>query len=132
MAALEISIPVTAELAEVYAHSSPEERELAVRVFADVLRSRSQQRSAAKTAADIEPKPQIQRTPGVMGGDACVRNTRISAWLLVELKQSGLNDKKILDGFPGLAANDLGAVWEYYAGHPAEIDAEKLAHNEAA
>ena len=31
----------------------------------------------------------IQKTPGVIGGDACIRNTRIAVWMLVEAKRLG-------------------------------------------
>lgn len=34
----------------------------------------------------------IEKTPGVMGGDACIRQTRIPVWLLVSLRQQGASD----------------------------------------
>ena len=52
----------------------------------------------------------IRRTPGVMGGDACVRDTRIAVWLLVQFKQSGFSDERIFANYPGLTNADLIAA----------------------
>jgi uncharacterized protein (DUF433 family) len=64
----------------------------------------------------------IRKTPGVCGGDACIRNTRIMVWLLAAYRRQGLNDAQILKNYPGLTAEDLGAAWEYERQHPKEID----------
>ncbi len=42
--------------------------------------------------AGPQGQPLIQKTPGVCGGDACIRNTRIMVWLLVSLKRQGASD----------------------------------------
>jgi uncharacterized protein (DUF433 family) len=65
----------------------------------------------------------IKRTPGVSGGDACVRDTRIPVWTLVQLQKQGRAEAQLLADFPSLAATDLDAVWAYYRAHPSEIDA---------
>lgn len=72
-----------------------------------------------------EPSPssaRIRHTEGVAGGDACVRDTRIAVWTLVQLKKLGRSDAQLLADFPGLAQEDLDAAWEYYRGHTGEIE----------
>jgi uncharacterized protein (DUF433 family) len=64
----------------------------------------------------------ISKTPGVNGGDACIRNTRHPVYGLVEWKRLGLTDARILEHHPDLTQADLDAAWEYYAQHPDEID----------
>jgi uncharacterized protein (DUF433 family) len=64
----------------------------------------------------------IRKTPGICGGDACIRETRIMVWLLVDLKRQGASDQEILDGYPSLSQEDLQAAWEYHRQHPEEID----------
>ncbi len=64
----------------------------------------------------------IQKTPEVSGGDACVRNTRITVWGLVEWKKLGLSDSEIMDRIQGLSSADLEAAWEYYGKYSEEIE----------
>jgi uncharacterized protein (DUF433 family) len=66
----------------------------------------------------------VQRTDGVSGGAACVGNSRIPVWTLVQLKKLGRNESDLVRDFPGLTREDLDAVWNYYRQNPAEIDAE--------
>jgi uncharacterized protein (DUF433 family) len=63
----------------------------------------------------------ITKTAGVCGGDACVRTTRHTVAGLVEWKQLGLTDARILEQHPDLTQADLDAAWEYAAEHSAEI-----------
>ena len=63
----------------------------------------------------------IRKTPGVIGGDACVRDTRIAVWMLVESKRLGRTDAELLADYPGLTEADLNAVWGYFAAHPEAI-----------
>jgi uncharacterized protein (DUF433 family) len=70
----------------------------------------------------------IIKTPGVVGGDACIRNMRIPVWSLVEYRQMGGNDDKILAAYPQLTATDLDNAWAYAAAYPDEI-AEAIAAN---
>jgi uncharacterized protein (DUF433 family) len=64
----------------------------------------------------------ISHTPGVSGGDACVRNTRIPVWLLAEMRLAGMCDAEILAGYPEtLNQADLEVAWQYHTDHPAEI-----------
>jgi uncharacterized protein (DUF433 family) len=73
----------------------------------------------------------ITKTPGVVGGDACVRNMRIPVWSLVEYRQMGANDDKIIEAYPQLTAADLDNAWAYAEAFSTEI-AEAIAANEEA
>lgn len=63
----------------------------------------------------------IQKTPGVCGGDACIRNTRITVWGLVEYRRLGMMDAAIRDAVQGLTPADLETAWAYAAAQPQEI-----------
>jgi uncharacterized protein (DUF433 family) len=76
-------------------------------------------------------KSWVQKTPGVCGGDACIRKTRITVHRLVHYRQLGLSDQRILEAIQGLTPDDLTAAWDYYARHPAEIE-EAIRLNEEA
>jgi uncharacterized protein (DUF433 family) len=76
-------------------------------------------------------KSWIQKTPGVCGGDACIRNTRITVHGLVHYRALGLTDERILEAIQGLTHDDLAAAWDYYAGNLAEIE-EAIRLNEEA
>jgi uncharacterized protein (DUF433 family) len=84
----------------------------------------TQERIVALTPEDADPQAcsWIRRTPGVCGGSACVRNTRVSVWGLVEWRKLGLNDGQILKRVAGLTAEDLRVAWSYYEQHREEID----------
>ena len=73
----------------------------------------------------------IQKTPGVCGGDACIRNTRITVWGLVLNRRLGTSAEQLLKNIQGLTLDDLQAAWDYYSQHPAEID-EQIRLNEEA
>jgi uncharacterized protein (DUF433 family) len=71
----------------------------------------------------------IQQRPGVCGGDACIRDTRIPVWLLYSLRQQGAPDSELLENYPALTQADLDAAWEYQRRNPQEI-AEAIAAND--
>jgi uncharacterized protein (DUF433 family) len=73
----------------------------------------------------------IEKTPHVGGGDACIRNTRHTVYGLVEWKELGLTDERILQHHPDLTRADLEAAWDYYEHHREEIDQAIQADNEA-
>ena len=73
----------------------------------------------------------IQKTPGVCGGDACIRNTRITVWGLVSYRKLGLPDQRILEAIQGLTPEDLVVAWDYYAQNKEEIE-EAIRLNEEA
>jgi uncharacterized protein (DUF433 family) len=64
----------------------------------------------------------IAKTPGVVGGDACIRATRHSVAGLVQWRRLGLSDREIIRRHPDLSPADLAAAWEYYRSNAAEID----------
>lgn len=64
----------------------------------------------------------VQKTQGVCGGDACIRNTRHAVWGLVEWQRLGLSDSRILEHHPDLSQADLDVAWDYYRQHKEEID----------
>ena len=76
------------------------------------------------------PVSGIERTPGVCGGDPCVRRTRIPVWLLVRAQQLGSSDEDILVDYPTLSHQDLDNAWHYYKQHRADID-QQIADNES-
>ena len=79
--------------------------------------------SGVEAPATLETeKSWITRTPGVCGGEACIRRTRITVWGLVEWNREGLSDSELLAQIEGLCPEDLAAAWEYAATHPEEID----------
>jgi len=73
----------------------------------------------------------IQKTPGICGGDACIRDTRITVWGLVEWRQLGLSDAEIMQRVRGVTPADLEAAWEYYRQNREEIDEAIRANAEA-
>ncbi len=76
-------------------------------------------------------KSWVQKTPNVCGGDACIRNTRITVHGLVHYRQLGLTDGRLLEVIQGLTQDDIAAAWEYYASHSEEIE-EAIRLNEEA
>jgi uncharacterized protein (DUF433 family) len=65
----------------------------------------------------------ISKTPGIVGGDACISGTRIPVWDLVEYRQMGASDLKILEAYPQLTDTDLYHTWSYTDAFPDEINA---------
>lgn len=64
----------------------------------------------------------ITKTPGVMGGDACIKNTRIPVWLLVYYRRLGASDVELLQDYPNLSAANLVNAFKYADAHPDEIE----------
>ncbi|MBD2166697.1 DUF433 domain-containing protein [Calothrix membranacea FACHB-236] len=64
----------------------------------------------------------ITKTQGVCGGDACIANTRIPVWSLVNDRCLGMSDARILESFPHLNAADLVNAWAYADANPEEIE----------
>jgi uncharacterized protein (DUF433 family) len=55
------------------------------------------------------------------GGNACVRDTRITVWGLVRSRQLGMSDEVILGATQGLTRSDLETAFEYAAANAEEI-----------
>jgi uncharacterized protein (DUF433 family) len=71
----------------------------------------------------------VRKTPGVCGGEACIRDSRIMVWLLVSSMRQGMSDAELLANYQTLTAEDLDAARLYYRQHPNEID-EAITANE--
>lgn len=72
----------------------------------------------------------IRKTPGIAGGVACVRNTRIAVWTLISLMKQGADEAELLVDFPGLTRFDLLTVRTYYQLHQPEVDALMTEHQQ--
>jgi uncharacterized protein (DUF433 family) len=64
----------------------------------------------------------ISKKPDRCGGDACIRDTRITVWGLVAYRRLGMEPSEILQAVQGLQPTDLEAAWEYAAANAEEID----------
>ena len=64
----------------------------------------------------------IQKTPGVCGGNARIRNTRIPVWTIISFYHQGASDEEILRNYPGLNSEDLKLAVAYYEQNQEEID----------
>ena len=65
----------------------------------------------------------IRKTPGVLGGDACVGNRRIAVWMLVQARQLGVSDEQLRGDYePPLTQGELDAAWDYYEKYREEIE----------
>lgn len=73
----------------------------------------------------------IEHAPDVCGGDARIRSTRHTVHGLVQWKQLGLSDERILEHHPDLMPADLQAAWWYYQTHKDEIEQALHAEEEA-
>ena len=74
----------------------------------------------------------IQMTPGVCGGDACIRKNRIPVWSLVVARRLGASDPDLLRYFvTPLTAADVEAAFAYYQRNREEIEAEIRLNDEA-
>ena len=74
--------------------------------------------------------PGVEKNQGVMGGVACVRQTRIPVWLLEQARRQGVSEVDLLRNYPGLTARDLVNAWEYVGFHAEEIE-NQIIENEA-
>ena len=83
------------------------------------------------SSSDLATSSRIQQTPEVIGGDACIRNTRIAVWMLVEARNLGMSDEKIRNRYdPPLSKADLDAAWSYFEQHRDEIEQALKENNE--
>ena len=72
----------------------------------------------------------ILKTPGVCGGVACIRKTRIPVWTLVHFRELGASESGLLSSYPSLTPEDLRAAWDYYEEHHREEIDEAIAVQE--
>lgn len=71
----------------------------------------------------------IRKTPGICGGAARIRDTRIPVWTIIAYQQQGATDAELFYNYPGLTPQDLHAVANYYEFNREEVD-QWLAENE--
>jgi type III restriction enzyme len=100
----------------------------ATKAIRTYLEGMSSDRPAQPTSAT--PTPGVTKIPGVCGGAACIKGTRIPVWLLVGLRRQGATDADLLSAYPSLSPNDLAAAWQYYEANREEID-EAIEQEEA-
>lgn len=91
-------------------------------IFQNVLPTTIEQDNNPRLLSKRIKVPEIQHTPGICGGDARIRNTRIPVWTLVSLRHQGATDRELLESYPTLTQSDLNAAWQYYQHHQTEID----------
>ncbi len=72
----------------------------------------------------------IEKNANVMGGAACIRQTRIPVWLLEQARRQGVSEADLLRNYPQLSANDLANAWNYVGLNKTEIE-EAIFANEA-
>jgi uncharacterized protein (DUF433 family) len=72
----------------------------------------------------------ISKRPDRSGGDACVRDTRIPVWVVVNSRRLGATDSEILTAYPSLTPSDLQAAFKYATANRQEID-QAIRDNEA-
>ena len=68
--------------------------------------------------------PGIEKTPGICGGVARVSGTRLPVWSLVQARQMGYSDDRLLGEYPPLRTSDLQNVWAYFEARAEEIEAQ--------
>ena len=95
--------------------------------FARFLKTRPAE-DTSQTGAFVGEGRAIVKTPGVVGGQARIADTRLAVWGLEEWRRLGWSDDKLLDAYPQLTAADLANVWAYVAAHTDEIETA-IRHN---
>lgn len=66
----------------------------------------------------------IQKTPEICGGDACIRETRVPVWSVVDTLKSGCKPSELLAYFvTPLTDADVQAAIDYYSQNRQEIEA---------
>jgi uncharacterized protein (DUF433 family) len=82
--------------------------------------------------ASVAEKSWIQKTPGICGGDACLRDTRVPVWSVINALRLGASRAELLTYFvTPLSPADVQAALDYYEEHGEEIDTEIRLNEEA-
>lgn len=79
-------------------------------------------RSSPNSAEIIHPY--VERRPGVMGGRAIIRGTRLSVSEIVQDYHYGLSVEEILSEFPQLTPAQVYDALSFYHDHREEMDSE--------
>ena len=59
--------------------------------------------------------PRIRHDIGIMGGKACIRNTRVSVSMLLERLSQGVTINELLDDYPYISSDDIMQALKYAA-----------------
>lgn len=74
----------------------------------------------------------LEKTPTVCGGDACIRDTRIPVWSVVQAFRLGASTDELLTYFvTPLTHADVQAAMAYFSTHAEEIENEIRLNEEA-
>lgn len=74
----------------------------------------------------------IEKVPGRCGGRAVIAGTRIRVSVIIWCHRAGMTVEQILRQYPRLRDADVYDALAYAADHPAEIEADLAADDEAA
>ncbi len=72
----------------------------------------------------------IEKSQNVMGGAACIRQTRIPVWMLEQARRQGVSEVDLLRNYPQINAQDLANAWDYVNAYKMEIE-EAISANES-
>ena len=118
---------VSEEVVQAYSHAPKAQQQRLKRILEETIllwieASNYQTTPTQQASFAHHNETVIQHTPGVCGGNACIRHTRIPVWTLVSLRSQGATDSELLEDYPSLIQTDLEAAWIYYQHHQDEID----------
>ncbi len=68
--------------------------------------------------------PHVVRVPGVCGGSAVIRGTRVPVWILAEYVQAGWTPQDLLAQFPHLSPAQIYDALSYWHDHAEEVAEE--------
>lgn len=68
--------------------------------------------------------PGVNKRKEICGGSACLSNTRIPVWLVIERLQAKYSISHILAEYPSLTIADIASAKFYYEFNQDEINAE--------
>lgn len=69
----------------------------------------------------------IKSNPRIFGGDACIRDTRIPVWLIVDML-SEMTAEEVIAQYPGLTKDDIDNVIYYNNGFKSIVDGQRARH----
>lgn len=77
--------------------------------------------------ASMRWEEHIAITPGVRGGKACIKGTRITVYDVLEYLAGGMTESQILADFPSLTADDIRACLAFAAARERRLSAPPAA-----
>jgi uncharacterized protein (DUF433 family) len=97
--------------------------ELEVQLLALTPREKAQVIQLLAQSLENNTWRDIEKTPGICGGDARIGGTRIPVWVLVNARRLGISETELLKDYPTLSATDLANAWVYASAYAEEIEA---------